>query len=217
MGRATLKEVKARKAYPCRESKECPGIKPGQTYWLLSAFRRTARYCANHKPSDERVRHFAPQSRSDRASEQADQYRNAGSQLDDIKSEIDDILGEEPTEMENDKPAPLTADQTTQLTELKGRLESVDVDTSELESLAEEMRSWADNMEESFGSTSKYEEVDECASNLENVDAEVDMPSFPDTVTRETMESLAEECEEASGSCEEKADEIGGIEFPGMY
>ena len=36
--------------------------------------------------------------------------------------------------------------------------------------LAEEMRSWADNIEEKFGATQKYETVSECADILEGID-----------------------------------------------
>jgi len=48
---------------------------------------------------------------------------------------------------------------------------------SELESLAEEMREWSDNMEEKLSHTEKYERVSECAETLEGFQ-EPDVPEF---------------------------------------
>jgi len=41
---------------------------------------------------------------------------------------------------------------------------------AEITTLAEEMRNWADNMEEKLSGTSKYQEVSECADQLEGLD-----------------------------------------------
>lgn len=49
---------------------------------------------------------------------------------------------------------------------------------SELESLGEEMRSWADNIEEKFSNTEKYERVSECADTLEGLSA----PDVPESL-----------------------------------
>ncbi len=54
----------------------------------------------------------------------------------------------------------------------------------EIESLAEEMRSWADNLEEKFSNTSKYETVSETADQLESVSE----PSLPDELPDLTVE-----------------------------
>lgn len=45
----------------------------------------------------------------------------------------------------------------------------VDEAFSEFEGLAEEMRSWSDNMEEKLSHTEKYERVSEAADTLENI------------------------------------------------
>jgi len=92
MARSTLKEVKARKATTCQTGGEA--IKPGDMYWKLEAFRRSAKFCQQHKPSDEQVRHFAPMSRSDRASEAAGSAREAAGQLEDIQSEAEQLARE---------------------------------------------------------------------------------------------------------------------------
>jgi hypothetical protein len=55
---------------------------------------------------------------------------------------------------------------------------------SEISSLAEEMREWADNMEEKFSATQKYETVSETADTLENIsEVEVDTELSAVTVT----------------------------------
>ena len=48
-----------------------------------------------------------------------------------------------------------------------GLLDAIGEVMSEVETLAEEMRSWADGMEEKFGSTNKFEEVSQAADTLE--------------------------------------------------
>jgi hypothetical protein len=55
--------------------------------------------------------------------------------------------------------------------------------------LREQMEEWRDNMEERFGSTAKYEDVGQCASDLE---------------------SLADEADSVVNGCD-------NIDFPGMY
>jgi hypothetical protein len=56
------------------------------------------------------------------------------------------------------KPAPRTV----------GLYDAIEEAFSEIESLAEEMRSWADGMPESLQGGDKYSAVDEAASSLEN-------------------------------------------------
>ncbi|MDE1822131.1 MAG: hypothetical protein KGI98_14925 [Euryarchaeota archaeon] len=210
MGRATLTEKTARKTYPC--SAGGSPIKAGDRYWNLSAFRLMARYCSEHKPSDEQVRHFAPQSRADRASEVADSLRGAAEELNAIKDEVERAL------QENDDDDSLTDDQQAELTALKGRVEAIGPDLSDLESLAEELRSWADNMDSgNLGHTSKYDEVESAASELEDIDTNVDLPSAPEDMTREAWSQFADECEEAAGELEDRASEIENVSFPGMY
>lgn len=82
-----------------------------------------------------------------------------------------------------------------------------EADFSELESLTEEMTSWRDNMSGTgLENTSKYESVDEAASTLEGID----------TSMNTSIES-ASDIDEAISELNCKADELEGVEFPGMY
>lgn len=49
-----------------------------------------------------------------------------------------------------------------------GLLDAIGEVMADVEELGSEMRQWADNMEEKFGSTQKYEEVSQAADTLEN-------------------------------------------------
>lgn len=55
---------------------------------------------------------------------------------------------------------------------------------SEVESIADEMREWADNIEEKFSTTDKYQRINDAAETLENLDKpdETDMDSDADRV-----------------------------------
>lgn len=56
-------------------------------------------------------------------------------------------------------------------TEVKGTVgDAISAGFSELEELGQEMREWADNVEEKLSHTEKYERVNECAETLEGFD-----------------------------------------------
>lgn len=137
-------------------------------------------------------------SRSARAGKQADEWRGAADELDDIKSRMEKL-----------EPEADIQDGEETAEELKDEAQAVldSLDFSELECLTEEMTSWRDNMGNTgLVNTSKYEEVDEAASTLEGIDASVD--GCIDTP--EDIESLIDELNQ-------KADELEGVNFPGMY
>lgn len=60
---------------------------------------------------------------------------------------------------------------------------------SEVQSLAEEMREWADNMEEKFSQTSKYDDVSSAADTLENI-SEADLPDDMPAITTAWLETV---------------------------
>jgi hypothetical protein len=151
MTRAKLFNPKARKQFECRGEGPKHFIKPGEKYWCVTAMRQQpARFCDAHKPTDEYVSNFGPKSRADRAGDCADQFNDAGTQLNEIAEEIGHILDEpmeeELKEGETEENAPLTADQVERLLKLKPRLEEIGPDGSDFTALAEALRSWADNM-----------------------------------------------------------------------
>jgi len=64
----------------------------------------------------------------------------------------------------------------------------------------------------------KYSEVDDCASELENIDTSpVDIPSLDVNASVDDLSAFAEECEQAASDLNSAADEVEGISFPGMY
>lgn len=121
------------------------------------------------------------------------------------------------------------------------------LDTSEVESLAEEMQSWRDNTEEKFGSTEKWQMVSDAADALEQVldtlqsldeltEPEPDSkPSLPADAAKAPKEGEAgeveddedaegddgpawkEEAESIADEIESAASELDSVEFPGMY
>ena len=229
MTRAKLFNPKARKQFECRGEGPKHFIKPGEKYWCVTAMRQQpARFCDAHKPTDEYVSNFGPKSRADRAFDCADQFNDAGIQLNEIAEEIGHILDEpmeeELKEGETEENAPLTADQVERLLKLKPRLEEIGPDGSDFTALADELRSWADNMSGTgLENTGKYSEVDDAAGEAEGVDVDgFEVPSWPTengepVVTRETMATLKDECETASGDAETIGGEMEGCSWPQMY
>jgi hypothetical protein len=59
-----------------------------------------------------------------------------------------------------------------------GLLDAISEALSDITDLAQEMREWADSMEDRFGSTQKYQDVDQTADTLENIDDPVDLPTM---------------------------------------
>ena len=80
------------------------------------------------------------------------------------------------------------------------------LDLSEIESLAEEMRSWEENIQEKFSATQKYEEVSDAADALEAIDVCMDMEI---------------DCKQAAEEWADQLDiiaaELEDVQFPGMY
>lgn len=80
------------------------------------------------------------------------------------------------------------------------------VDLSEIQSLCDEMTSWRDNMQgTNLDSTSKYKIVDNTASELENMDKEI------------SEIIVVEDIEDAASQLDLMSNNLGGLEFPGMY
>lgn len=203
MARARLKQTKARKAWRCRTCQR--DIVPGELYWFLSAFRRSARYCVEHKPTPETVGAFAPKSRVDRASAVADGLRSCASAMRELAEGIQAALyaaGEK--ELDADILADLRAIYDT----------LPEPDFGEVESLTDEMASWRDGMSGTgLEYTAKYEEVESASDALDYIDTDPDIPSW----NEDSLGTLADELEQVADDLEENADELEGIDFPGMY
>lgn len=211
MGRAKLTNPRARKVYPCERMVEgvSHDIPVGALYWSVSVFRRRPRrFCEAHKPTETELRGMAPQSRSDRASDAASGLTDAASTLRE--------LGERATTAADDDS--LSADDyAAEVADIVKELEQVSVDFSGVEELAEEIRSWADNMEEHFGSTSKYEEVSSAADELEGIDTDDSIPSLEAGASRDDLRAFAEEADSAADRLESSASEVESVSFPTMY
>jgi hypothetical protein len=135
----------------------------------------------------------------------------------------------------------------TRTVEDKATMETaLDSAKQDLTMLAEEMRSWADNMDGTgLENTQRYERVDEAASQLEEAQSSLEDVEIPDELkTREVtfhylmpksryigrswrlgqvvsaLRALSESLPEATEGKDEissQADELETVEFPGMY
>jgi hypothetical protein len=202
MARAKLSEVRNRKPVPCSVCSEV--IPVGAQKFVVESFRRRTNFCLKDRPTPERVAAMAPKSRGDRASEAASVWHSTADELESIAVDA----REQAEEMRRNAAAEVSSD-------LKERVEALDVDES-VDGLADEMRNWADNMEEHFGSTSKFDAVSEAADTLEGLDFP-SIPSFPEAVTPEALEAFASECDDAAGELNDVAEEVEGVSFPGMF
>lgn len=231
MSRAKLKTVKARTTFPC--GTQVGGehtIQPGENYWLLYAFRRRARFCGLHKPDEGTIRSFAPNSRADRAADQASAWNEAATELRDLVDGVRELV----TSITEKKSE--SADVDAALEKLLNQLDGIDIDVDEFESLKEEMGEWRDNMDSGgLGGTPKFEEVEEVVDALEDIDLDTDLPVCQEiadgidlgtdpTVCQEIadraveiLEGFADDCEEKADELEEAASALEGIEFPRAY
>lgn len=228
MSRVSVREVKARKPTKCAT---CGNpIVVGQMKAVVESFRRRVDFCLPDKPTAEQARRYAPQSRSDRASDAAGAWRDAASELDDIASEARELasrLREETPEVAEGNttadtdPKVANEDLKADVKALADRVANVGVDTSEAESLRDEMQSWEENLSgANMEHLPKYDEVQEANQACEEAvsDAEnVTVPSLDATAGADALDTFADECEEAAGSLNEAADALEGVDFPGMY
>ena len=201
MTRARLYEIKARKEFVCNQCEQT--IQKGEKYWAIKCFRLVVRFCYKDKPSEQSIKSYDRLSRSDRASDVAGNLENTASGLRGIVEKIRYL------ELDEKERTPEA------LEELKNSFESIgEPDMSDLESLADEIRSWADNMGGTgLENTGKYSEVEECAEALESIDTSIDMPTWDET----DLSSVADECESCADDLEGKASEITDVNFPRMY
>lgn len=88
----------------------------------------------------------------------------------------------------------------------------VRLDQSELGSLKEEMESWRDNIQEKFSQTQKYEDVSAACEALDGIDlSELEGKSYDDQADFEGNH------EDDADALDGMADELEGVDFPGMY
>jgi chromosome segregation ATPase len=151
-------------------------------------------------------------SRAKRCGEATSQLADAAAKLAEVADEIDGL---------EDDAKPTTEQQTAWTKTLGEAEDAWNAGTSEIESLADEMRQWEENIQEKFSQTSKYETVSGSADTLENARDElqgIDWPTLPEAeADREKWDELKETLVEASGTIEEQQNEADNAEFPGMY
>jgi len=142
-------------------------------------------------------------SRASRAAEQAQQWRDIADSLTAIKEEADDAL----TELQEKNPDIDELPEKEAEVFVKRAQEALSgVDTSELDSLKDEISSWKSNLEgTNLENSNKYQMLDEAESNMDNID-----------VGSVSVESL-DDIETAVDELNNAADELEQVEFPGMY
>ncbi|TLX65893.1 MAG: hypothetical protein E6L03_10460 [Thaumarchaeota archaeon] len=131
----------------------------------------------------------------------------------DIENEITGIIEEEPS-------TPESIAKLNKIFEVFGRQS---IDTSEIESLYDEIDSWVGNMEgTALENTQKYEMLNDCRDNLETVkgnleSAESDMPEEPKEKSVNALSEFSDALDSVINDLQEAIDNASSIEFPGMY
>lgn len=98
-----------------------------------------------------------------------------------------------------------------------------DLDTSEFESLKEEIENWRDNMSSAnMEHLPKYEEVEEAADSLDNIDvSNVEGRTYEgadyDADSAEEAPEWRDQAEEDADELENAASELEQVNFPGMF
>ena len=92
------------------------------------------------------------------------------------------------------------------------------LDFSEIESLGEEMRNWADGLSgTNLENSEKYQRIEEAADTCENVDTNIEIPAAPETNDKTEWEEFADALNEAADSIENETSNLDGVDFPSMY
>lgn len=143
-------------------------------------------------------------SRAKRAAQQAEHWRDIAESLRDISSEVDELP--DPENPDAEVGADSKIDEQKQALLARAQEQVGAFDSSELQSLIEEMGSWRDNMDSAnMTHLPKFDEVSEAADALEQIEPEA--PSIDDV----------SEIEEAADELESRADELESVSFPGMF
>ena len=89
--------------------------------------------------------------------------------------------------------------------------------TDEIQNLADEMRSWSDNVRgTNLENTEKMQTVSDTADTMENAASTLDGLSFP-TLDGDEIQSFIDELEQLANDLRDAASDIEGCDFPGMY
>lgn len=83
---------------------------------------------------------------------------------------------------------------------------------SELEELKDEISTWADNIEEKFSGTDKYERLRECQQYLESA-----VEALQGIDLRDAEEVADLDLDSIESEVQTVEDEAGNAEFPGMF
>ena len=90
--------------------------------------------------------------------------------------------------------------------------------TSDLESLSEEMGSWAEGLEgTNLANSDKASTIRETADSLESAVSSLDQCSFPDDLDLDDVESFAVSLDQLADDIDSYVSDIENCEFPGMY
>lgn len=166
------------------------------------------------------------QSRATRAAEAATIFSDAAGKLREVIDELKDLQGDQEAELEEvEGEEHLTVSQKDNrraafdalVSKAKTALEHVGSD--QVQELTDEMGSWRDNMQgTNLENTSKYTTVEEAAAALEDVTQEIDnLDLAPEPAEGESPEDFVCTLEEIADTLETQAENLGYIEFPGMY
>ena len=153
-------------------------------------------------------------SRADRRDEAVSELSSLRDELESLKDELDSLEGEQAVDEGEAKLEGATSDKKSIEEEKEALISQAagiadGVDTSEVESLLDELENWKSGMEgTNLESTSKYQMLDEAVTYLqEAVDQLSSLPSIED------LDSI----EEVINYLDDVISNLESVEFPGMY
>lgn len=149
------------------------------------------------------------------------------SAADNIKERLDELEGtKQAEEEESPEDAPVDGEGKASddvMDEIKEEVERItsvydeSFSVDEVQNLAEEMRSWSDNVQgTNLENTDKMQTVGETADAMESAANDLDGLCFP-TFDENDIESFADELSQLADDIRSAVSDIEGCEFPGMY
>jgi len=154
-------------------------------------------------------------SRATRMDEALTPYRDLSAEIDDLVVDIRASLVDVSDGSAAGASENVDADLENQAKTLISKFSALD--SSDLSTLKEEIETWRDNMEEKLSHTPKYEEVSECADELDNAISEIDSLSAPEISSGCTRDDLVTALEECRDAIDNAVSGFDNVSFPRAF
>lgn len=162
----------------------------------------------------------------------ADEIDSAADNICDLQTELTDMGSSEDDEddsspddvpAEGDTPEDKEAERKEILEQISQEVERISklfddsFSTDEIQNLADEMRSWSDNVQgTNLENSDKMQTVSETADTMESAASNLDGLTFPE-YDESDIDSYITELEQLAGEIRDEASNVENCEFPGMY